>query len=246
MTKPAPEAPRMMEPLSDEEFEVLNDFLLSEDLSDQTMVLESLDGYLTALVIGPVNVPVSEWLPRVWGPDESHTPHFERPADAQWMADLILRHMNGLVSNFVEDTDDFEPLIGIVTEEEGGPEYIDGELWASGFLQGVALRPQAWQPLLDDPQGQAWLRPLQLLGTENLGAQDEALVATPKQREALSKQIAASAVAIYRYWQPTREVMPQQLVTETVRRDQPKVGRNDPCPCGSGKKYKKCCGAAES
>ena len=30
----------------------------------------------------------------------------------------------------------------------------------------------------------------------------------------------------------------------TVRRTQPKVGRNDPCPCGSGKKYKKCHGAA--
>ena len=30
---------------------------------------------------------------------------------------------------------------------------------------------------------------------------------------------------------------------EPVRRDAPKVGRNDPCPCGSGKKYKKCCGA---
>jgi preprotein translocase subunit SecA len=29
-----------------------------------------------------------------------------------------------------------------------------------------------------------------------------------------------------------------------VRRDEPKVGRNDPCPCGSGKKYKKCHGAA--
>ncbi|MBS6829370.1 MAG: SEC-C domain-containing protein [Desulfovibrio sp.] len=28
------------------------------------------------------------------------------------------------------------------------------------------------------------------------------------------------------------------------RRPDPKVGRNDPCPCGSGKKYKKCCGAA--
>jgi hypothetical protein len=28
---------------------------------------------------------------------------------------------------------------------------------------------------------------------------------------------------------------------ETIKRDQPKVGRNDPCPCGSGKKYKKCC-----
>jgi uncharacterized protein YecA (UPF0149 family) len=30
----------------------------------------------------------------------------------------------------------------------------------------------------------------------------------------------------------------------TLRRDVPKVGRNDPCPCGSGKKFKKCCGAA--
>ena len=29
---------------------------------------------------------------------------------------------------------------------------------------------------------------------------------------------------------------------QTVVRDVPKVGRNDPCPCGSGKKYKKCCG----
>ena len=32
-------------------------------------------------------------------------------------------------------------------------------------------------------------------------------------------------------------------IVETVVRTQPKVGRNDPCPCGSGKKYKKCHGA---
>lgn len=31
--------------------------------------------------------------------------------------------------------------------------------------------------------------------------------------------------------------------SKIVVREQPKVGRNDPCPCGSGKKYKKCCGA---
>jgi len=34
-------------------------------------------------------------------------------------------------------------------------------------------------------------------------------------------------------------------VVKTVRRDEPKVGRNDPCPCGSGKKYKKCHGAGQ-
>lgn len=32
------------------------------------------------------------------------------------------------------------------------------------------------------------------------------------------------------------------MVQGTVRRGEPKVGRNDRCPCGSGKKYKKCCG----
>ncbi len=31
---------------------------------------------------------------------------------------------------------------------------------------------------------------------------------------------------------------------KTVRHEKPKPGRNDPCPCGSGKKYKKCCGVA--
>ncbi|MHC4549095.1 MAG: preprotein translocase subunit SecA [Planctomycetota bacterium] len=36
---------------------------------------------------------------------------------------------------------------------------------------------------------------------------------------------------------------PEKL--EPIRRDKPKVGRNEPCPCGSGKKYKKCCGRNE-
>jgi preprotein translocase subunit SecA len=43
--------------------------------------------------------------------------------------------------------------------------------------------------------------------------------------------------------QPPR-VGGDDAIPKTVRRDEPKVGRNDPCPCGSGKKYKKCHGAA--
>jgi pyruvate/2-oxoglutarate dehydrogenase complex dihydrolipoamide acyltransferase (E2) component len=37
----------------------------------------------------------------------------------------------------------------------------------------------------------------------------------------------------------------ETVKVETVRREEPKVGRNDPCPCGSGKKYKKCCGSGK-
>ncbi len=39
-----------------------------------------------------------------------------------------------------------------------------------------------------------------------------------------------------------REAGPAPGAVQTVRRESPKVGRNDPCPCGSGKKYKHCCG----
>jgi len=44
---------------------------------------------------------------------------------------------------------------------------------------------------------------------------------------------------------PLRDSIPGQPLSRevaTVRRDSRKVGRNEPCPCGSGKKYKRCCG----
>lgn len=42
-----------------------------------------------------------------------------------------------------------------------------------------------------------------------------------------------------------KELYKEQKASQTVRNEGPKIGRNDPCPCGSGKKYKKCCGARE-
>jgi preprotein translocase subunit SecA len=54
---------------------------------------------------------------------------------------------------------------------------------------------------------------------------------------------AVAAAPMGRSQQPAR-VGGDDAPVHTVRRDEPKVGRNDPCPCGSGKKYKKCHGAA--
>ena len=39
-----------------------------------------------------------------------------------------------------------------------------------------------------------------------------------------------------------KELYREQKNSGTIRHEEPKVGRNDPCPCGSGKKYKHCCG----
>ena len=50
------------------------------------------------------------------------------------------------------------------------------------------------------------------------------------------EDLAQAVTDIYRFWQAKRG-------SGTIRREEPKVGRNDPCPCGSGKKFKQCCGA---
>jgi uncharacterized protein len=46
----------MLAPLSDDEMDELDQFLMSDATSDETMILDMLDGYLTAVVIGPRNL----------------------------------------------------------------------------------------------------------------------------------------------------------------------------------------------
>jgi len=55
------------------------------------------------------------------------------------------------------------------------------------------------------------------------------------QFEGVQQQAGAEEAASYQGQLPEEKVA-------TYKREEPKVGRNDPCPCGSGKKYKKCCG----
>jgi uncharacterized protein len=119
-------------------------------------------------------------------------------------------------------------------------------MWAYGFMQGIELCRQDWQPLFDDPAVRDALRPIRLLGADELTEAEEALTRWPAQREELTQQLAGSVAAIYRFWLPRREMQHERLVASTFRREGPKPGRNDPCPCGSGKKFKKCCGAAST
>jgi uncharacterized protein len=64
-----------------------------------------------------------------------------------------------------------------------------------------------------------------------------------EERENLIVGVAAGVTGIYRYFKAQRlvEREPPDNVT-TFRRTAPKIGRNDPCPCGSRKKFKQRCG----
>ena len=65
--------------------------------------------------------------------------------------------------------------------------------------------------------------------------------ATQKDNDTFSKALERAEAATKASAKPAEDNLPAQPVV----RDAQKVGRNDPCPCGSGKKYKKCCGANE-
>ncbi len=90
-----------------------------------------------------------------------------------------------------------------------------------------------------------WLG-LTILRTEKGGAGDEqGLVEFSARFRSEGKEHEHVETAIFGreegQWVYVGQVAPKG---QTVRREQPKVGRNDPCPCGSGKKFKKCCGVA--
>jgi uncharacterized protein len=237
---------KLSTPLSDEELDELDQFLLSEAVSDEAMLLDTLDGYLTAIVIGPATILPSQWLPGIWGGGEDDAPVYESMEQAQRILALVMRHMNGIIWTLQYDADAFDPLLNSMVYGEDPREYLDGEMWAHGFMQGIELCRQEWQSLFDDPAAREALRPIRLLGANELTEDEEALTRWPAQREELSKQLAASVAAIYRFWLPRREEQHERLVASTFRREGPKPGRNDPCPCGSGKKFKKCCGAAST
>jgi uncharacterized protein len=227
-------------PRSQDELDELDRFLMSDQTSDETMVLEILDGYLTALAIGPVTVMPSVWLPRVWGPTEEDAPEFETTEQAQRILGLIFRHMNDVIHSLEDDVESHDIVIGSRKDPVTRCEYPDGEMWAYGFMQGVALCQRDWEPAFNDPAASQALRPIRLLDGQDVTEEERLVIRTVPQRAVLSEQLQDSLAVLYRFWLPYRRAMHEQA---TVRRAAPKVGRNDPCPCGSGKKFKHRCGA---
>jgi len=121
---------------------------------------------------------------------------------------------------------------------ESGETVVVAQGWCWGFMEGMRSQIDAWEPHFDEIN--ELLLPIAVLA--RLGDDDPELQELLEDQEKiaqLTEAIAESAAAVYEYSRSIADD-PQQ----PYRRQTGKVGRNDPCPCGSGKKYKKCCGAA--
>jgi uncharacterized protein len=118
--------------------------------------------------------------------------------------------------------------------------------WAEGFLHAVALRADAWEPLMRSKRHGRLLLPILALCVDEHG--DSALGLEPDEEERMMAEAAelipVCVTEIAAYWRkrrPTPLAMgSSQPVSVSLTANQP--GRNDPCPCGSGRKFRVCCG----
>ena len=223
------------EPLTDAELDHLGALLERFD-NNRSMNVEQLDGFLAALICGPELVPPSKYLPKIWGDRTA----FEDTSSAQEFLSLIVRHWN-TIADTLNSGKVYLPLL---LEDESG--ITHGNDWADGFLRGMEFGKEDWTLLLNDEDHGGSLIAIFALANEHNPDPTMRPYKDPistELRETLIVSAAAGTTQVYRYFKTRRLLDNDPLGNmSTSRRTMPKIGRNDPCPCGSGKKFKQCCG----
>ena len=103
----------------------------------------------------------------------------------------------------------------------------------------MELNKDAWQPLLDASEDNTLLMPILLYGSEAGREQLSASSELASRSLEFADALGDCVLSIREFWLPYRKR------ASTFRHESEPIARNDPCPCGSGKKFKKCCGAPE-
>lgn len=222
-----------MTDLADQRAE-LEDALLA--LDNRAMVLEELDGFIAGILLCPEPIAPGEWFAAAFGLDGGPTSPFTSIDHANTVLSLVMAHYNAVATTLEQDPDNYAPLLS-PDEMSGDPDW---ELWIEGFDVAANLRPMAWQAYRD-AGGE--------IASAMMGMMVLIEIAGDVDHEA--KQIAGEAPEMIPEW--IRALHAYRLanpapIPSFAERANPfaelsKVGRNDPCPCGSGKKYKRCCGA---
>ncbi|MFQ5930642.1 MAG: UPF0149 family protein [Acidobacteriota bacterium] len=218
--------------LTPEFIEELDEFLMSDQTPDDCMQLSDLDGFLTGIVVGPELIMPSEWMPAIWRGGE---PEFKDMAQAERIAGIIMARYNEIIHLLDDEPGAFEPIL--FEAPDGSTLAAD---WAEGFMDAFGLRVDSWDALFEDEDGRLLLGPIMAQLHDKDGK--PFFEGSPEEVEEIREECAQSLPyvikGIYDFWKARR-----QPANVAKTRSGKKVRRNEPCPCGSGRKYKRCCGA---
>jgi uncharacterized protein len=223
-------------PLNTTELDRLERLLISDNFHEEAMPLDMLQGLFCAVGSAPDLIPPSSWLNVALG----ENPVYETTEQAQEILDLVMR----FYGQTVQELDDGQGVTLYVFPDEEGED--DLATWCEGYLEGVMLSDADWYEHGEPETVEELLFPFMLLSGRMREAAEDAGDMVPSfdeerdlRREA-ANSMGDSVKAVYSYW------LDKRISHAPIRRDGPKVGRNDPCPCGSGKKYKSCHGSSDT
>jgi uncharacterized protein len=212
--------------------EELDEFLMSDQTPDDCLQLSDLDGFLTGVAIGPDLIMPSEWIPIIWQGDQ---PDFKDTEQAERIMGIIMARYNEILHQLDDEPGAFEPIFY---------EAPDGRVlaadWAEGFMDAIGLRVDAWDALFEDEDARLLIGPIMAYlhdkdGKPFIDGSPEEML---KIRDESAQNLPYAIKGIHDFWKARRQ--PADLARKPAGT---KVGRNEPCPCGSGRKYKRCCGA---
>ena len=205
----------------------LMELLDAKSEAHNTMRCDEVQGFMMALLIGPDALNPTNWLPEILGEeslfDAKERTEIERLVMAM-AADMRMKLDEKIL-----------PDLWFYEDEAGNPDFYT---WCNAYLYALDIVPTDWFEAVDQEEFEDLFYPIMALG----GIYDDEengeviLHLNEKELTQLESDLPHVLLDIYWYWQAIIN-KPQ-----TVRREGEKVGRNDPCPCGSGKKYKACCG----
>ncbi|HFC8521962.1 TPA: UPF0149 family protein [Neisseria subflava] len=205
----------------------LMELLDAKSEAHNTMRCDEVQGFMMALLSGPDALNPTNWLPEILG-DESLF-------DAKERTEIERLVMAMAADMRMKLNEKILPDLWFYEDEAGNPDFYT---WCNAYLYALDIVPTDWFEAVDQEEFEDLFYPIMALG----GIYDEEengeviLHLNEKELTQLESDLPHVLLDIYWYWQAIIN-KPQ-----TVRREGEKVGRNDPCPCGSGKKYKACCG----
>lgn len=234
--------------LTDAEFEELDGLLAQTPEPFEPLDAVMLDGYLCGVIVLPVLLEADAWLPHVFDFDGQPLPDDADPAWRERVTALILRRHAALNRAIAEDGW-FDPLI-LELDDFNPPRTDDPAAslnpvsqalfpWVAGFQHAMESFPDLLE--LPDPAIDVALARLYRHLPAQTDEEREVVATLDKEHPlaTLDEAIEDLIVIVADLEDLTRD---RRYKVETVKREAPKVGRNDPCPCGSGRKFKQCHG----
>jgi uncharacterized protein len=212
---------------TDNTIDMIDHYLMHYGHDDSVLDVSELDGFFAALACSPNMIKPSQWLPAIWG-GEALMPKWESKKELDDFSTAIFAFYNHVMESL--NTQKYEALF---LEREGDTKnHLIVDEWCNGFLRGLNL----WGPMTSTEAvfTEECIQSIRLFATD--AGFEKLDTMNGKEIEAQQKKIEPDLNRLFQHFYEQRKQPAQPIVS-----DLPKVGRNDPCPCGSGKKYKKCC-----